>query len=122
MDALKLQMQNVGVAFDVLEDGKSAPQVWTKACGSIIWDLRIDFTRKARRGLDGHKLPTPEGSTYAGVVSRECVGIALTDAALNELELCAAAIRNAYLQAPSSCMDYIICGREFGVENEGKVA
>jgi hypothetical protein len=29
---------------------------------------------------------------------------------------------NAYLQAPSSCKDYIICGPEFGVENEGKVA
>jgi hypothetical protein len=30
MDALKLEMHNVGVAFEVLEDGKSAPQGWTK--------------------------------------------------------------------------------------------
>jgi hypothetical protein len=56
------------------------------------------------------------------VVSRESVRIALTYAALNGLEVCAADIRNAYLQAPSSCKDYIICGPEFGVENEGKVA
>jgi hypothetical protein len=69
----------------------------------------------------GYKLPTPEGSTFAGVVSRESVRIALTYAALNGLEVCAADIRNAYLQAPSSCKDYIICGPEFGVENEGKV-
>jgi hypothetical protein len=61
--------------------------------GHIIWDLKMDFTRCV---LDGHKLPTPAGSTYAGVVSRESVRIALTYAALNGLEVCA-----ADLQAPS---------------------
>jgi hypothetical protein len=58
--------------FEVLEDGKNAPQGYTKASGHIIWDLTMDFTRKARWVLDGHKLPTPEGSTYAGVVSQMC--------------------------------------------------
>jgi hypothetical protein len=77
MDALKLEMYNVGVAFEVLEDGIEAPQGWKKASGHIIWDI-MDFTRKARWILDGRKLPTPEGSTYAGVVSRESVRIALT--------------------------------------------
>jgi hypothetical protein len=61
----------------------------------------MDFTRKARWVLDCHKLPTPEGSTYAGVVSKESVRIALTYAALTGLEVCAADIRNAYLQAHS---------------------
>jgi hypothetical protein len=55
-------------------------------------------------------------------VSRESVRIALTYAALYGLEVCAADIRNAYLQAPSSNKDYIICGPEFGIEHEGKVA
>jgi hypothetical protein len=100
-------MHNVGVAFEVLEDGKSAPQGWTKASGHITWDLKMDFTRKASWVLDGHKLSTPEGSIYAGVVSRESVRISLTYAARNGLEVCAADIRNAYLQAPSSCKDYI---------------
>jgi hypothetical protein len=122
MDALKLEMRNVGAAFEVLEDGKSAPQGWTKASGHIIWVLKMDFTRKARWVLDGHKLPTPEGSTYADAASRESVRIALAYAAVNGLEMCAADIGNAYLQAPSSCKGYIICGPEFGVENEGKVA
>jgi hypothetical protein len=65
----------------------------------------MDFTRKARWVMDGHKLPTPEGSTYAGVVSRESVRIALTYAAKNGLEVFAADIRNAYQQAPFSCND-----------------
>jgi hypothetical protein len=50
------------------------------------------------------------------------VRIALTYAALNDLDVCAADIRNAYLQAPSSQKDYIICGPEFGLENVGKRA
>ena len=79
----------------------------------------MDFTRKARWVLDGHKTPDPIGSIYAGVVSRESVCIALTYAALNELDVFTADIRNAYLQALSSQKDYIICGPEFGVKNIG---
>eukprot|EP00957_Ditylum_brightwellii_P104549 7965963-Ditylum_brightwellii.AAC.1 len=82
----------------------------------------MDFTRKARWVLDGHKTANPIGPTYAGVVSRESVRIAFTYAALNDLSVCAADIQNAYLQAPSSQNDYIICGPEFGLENVGKVA
>jgi hypothetical protein len=122
IDALKLEIHNAEVAFEVLEDGKSAPQGWTKASGHIVWDLKMDFARKPRWVLDGRKLPTRQGSTYAGVVSRESVRKALTCTALIGLKVRAADIRHAYLQAPSSCKDYIICGPEFGVENEGKVA
>ena len=122
MEALQKEMFNVGIAFEVLEDGATAPKGWNKVTGHIIWDVKMDFTRKARWVLDGHKQADPEGCTYAGVVSRESVRIALTYAALNGLEVCAADIRNAYLQAPSSNKDYIICGPEFGIENEGKVA
>ena len=46
----------------------------------------------------------------------------LTIAALNGVDVCATDIRNAYLQAPSSRKDYIICGVEFGFEHEGKVS
>jgi hypothetical protein len=59
----------------------------------------MDFTRKARWVLDGHRTPDIVGSTYDGVVSRESVRIAFTYAALNDLWVCAADIRNAYLQA-----------------------
>ena len=82
----------------------------------------MDFTRKARFVLDGHKTPDPIGSTYAGVVSRESVRIAFTYAALNGLDVFAGDIQNAYLQAPSSQKNYLICGPEFGLENVGRVA
>ena len=69
----------------------------------------MDFTRKARWVLDGHKTPDPVGSKYAGFVSRDSVGIAFTYAALNDLDVCMHDIRNAYLQSPTSQMHYIIC-------------
>ena len=72
--------------------------------------------------LDGHKTAKPDGSTYAGVVSRESVQIALTCAALNGLQVIGSDVCNAYLQAPSSQRDLIICGKEFGLENIGKKA
>ena len=121
-DTLKKEMYNVGVAFEILDEGTHPPHGWKQVTGHLVWDVKMDFTRKARWVLDGHKTPDPIGSTYAGVVSRESVRIALAYAALNELNVFAANIRNAYLQAPSSQKDYIICGPEFGVENIGRTA
>ena len=66
-------MYNIGVAFETLEDGKSAPVGYTKVSGHLIWSVKMDFTRKARWVLDGHKPADPVGSKYAGVVSRESV-------------------------------------------------
>ena len=68
-------MANVGIAFEVLEEGEHAPVAWRKVSGHLVFDVKMDFTRKARWVLDGHKTPKPTGSTYAGVVSREGVRI-----------------------------------------------
>ena len=121
-DALEMEMYNIGVAFEILEDGKTAPAGYTKVLGHLIWSVRMDFTRKARWVLDGHKTPDPVGSKYAGVVSRESVRIAFTYAALNDPDVCIADIRNAYLQSPTSQKHYVICGPEFRMGNVGKMA
>ena len=121
-DAISKEMYNVSVAFQILEDDEELPVGYTKSSGHLVFDVKMDFTRKARWVKDGHKHPDPESSSYAGVVSRESVRIALAYAALNDLDVLAADIRNAYLQAPSSEKHYIICGPEFGLEHEGKRA
>eukprot|EP00957_Ditylum_brightwellii_P128425 9794351-Ditylum_brightwellii.AAC.1 len=84
--------------------------------------MKMYFTRKARLVLDGHTNPDPVESRYAGVVSRESVKTTLTYAALNILNVWAADIQNAYLQAPSSQKHNIVRGAEFGTENVGKRA
>ena len=71
---------------------------------------------------DGHRTPDSTTSAYTGVVLHESVIVALTYAALMSLEVMEADIQNAYLQAPLSEKDYIICGPEFGLENVGKIA
>eukprot|EP00957_Ditylum_brightwellii_P120499 9193709-Ditylum_brightwellii.AAC.1 len=87
-------MTNIGITFEVLPDGQSASVGWSKVTGHLIWDVRMDFTHKARWVLDRHQTPNANISTYAGVVLRESVRIAFTYAALNKLDVCAADIRN----------------------------
>jgi hypothetical protein len=122
IDAWKKEMTNVSIAFEMLPQGETAPIGYTQSSGHLIWDLKMDFTRKARWVKDGHKTPDPNHSNYAGVVARDSVRIALTYAALNDLDVMAADVQNAYLQAPSSEKHYIVCGDEFGEEHRGKVA
>ena len=81
---------NIGVAFEVFDEGQKAPAAWHKVTGHLIWDVKMDFTQKARWVLVGHKSPEPIGLTFAGVVSIESVRITFTYVALNGLDVCAA--------------------------------
>ena len=121
-DALKKEMTNVGIAFTILEDDEKLPVGYKKSSGHIIFDVKMDFTRKARWVKDGHRTADPATSKYAGVVSRESIRILLTHAALHGVDVMAADIRNAYLQAPTSEKHFVICGEEFGIEHVGKRA
>ena len=120
--AIDKEISNVGIAFNILERGEDPPMGYMKVTGHLIFDVKMAFTRKARFVLDGRKTEKPDISTYAGVVSRESIRVALTYASLNGLQVYAADIQNAYLQAPSSQRHYIECGIEFGKENMGKKA
>jgi hypothetical protein len=121
-DSLKKEMHNVGIAFEILQPPRLVPPGWHKTSGHIIFDVKMSLERKSRWVLDGHLTANATYSTYAGVVLRESVRIALTYVALNLVDVNAADIPNAYIQAPSSRKDYIICGPEFGLEHVGKKA
>ena len=110
-------MNNLKVAFDILQDNQKPPPGYSRASGHIIFDVRMTLERKARWVKDGHRTPEPDWCTYAGVVSRESIRIALTYASLNGLPIYGADIQNAYLQAPTTEKHYVICGPEFGLEN-----
>ena len=122
MDALRLEMNTILIAFDIKPEGAGPPPGYTKSSGHIIWDVKMDFTRKARWVKNGHLTRNPSTSTFAGVVSRESVRILFTYAALNGLNVWAADVKSAYLQAPTSEKHYIVCGPEFGPEREGCIA
>jgi hypothetical protein len=121
-NALAKEMGNVCVAFKILGPNAKAPPGWHKASGYIVFDVKMDFTWKAQWVKDGHKTPDSTTSSFARVVSHDRIHISLTYAALLGLPVIRANTRNAYLQAPSSEKHFIICGPEFGIENEGRVA
>ena len=85
----------------------------------MVFDVKMDFTRKARYVANGSKTPDLYTSNYAGVVSRETVRIALVYATLNNLKVMTGDIQNAYLQAPISERYYTTCGPEFGPDLVG---
>ena len=63
----------------------------------------------------------PAFITYASVVSRYSVCIALTITALRDLEVKAADTMNAYLYAPNTEKNWTVIGPEFG-DDTGKKA
>ena len=92
---------NVGIAFELLKHSDNVPVGWHLVTGHIIFDVNMDFNRKSIWVLDGHKTVESKISTYAGVISRESVHIALNYAALYGVDVTSADIINSYLQAPS---------------------
>jgi hypothetical protein len=80
-----------------------------------------DFRRNARFIAGGHTTDTPHAMNYASVVSRESVRIALTLAALNDVDVKMADIENAYLTAPLTEKVCTVLGPELG-DDAGKRA
>ena len=119
-DAVKKEMTNVSVAFKVLDSMENLPVGYSKLSVHLVFDIKLDLTRKARLIADGHLTPDPIDSTYAGDISRETVRIALTYSALLGVDICAADIMNAFVQAPNTEKYSIVFRYEFGNENLGK--
>jgi hypothetical protein len=86
----------------------------------IIFDAKMDFTRKARFVAGGHMTQPASSITYSSVVSRDSVRIAFLLATLNGLKILACDIGNAYLNAPCHEKIWFQAGRECG-EDAGKV-
>jgi hypothetical protein len=124
--AIKKEMGKVRVAFErwdegTLEqarDGKILVGYQEIGC-HMIFDVKMDgsFTRKARLVAGGHTTETPASITYSSVVSRESVRLAFTIAGLNDLDVFAADISNAYLHAPCREKIWTIAGPEFGSDS-----
>ena len=71
----------------------------------VVFDVKMDFTRKARFGARGHTTDTPGSITYSSVVSRDSERLAFLIAGLNNLDVLAGDVANAYLNA--SCREKI---------------
>jgi len=111
----------VMIAFEIQAEGITHIPGYKKIPGHIVWDIKVDFTRKARYVAGGHQTDPPKAITYSSIVSRESVRIALLMAGLNDLEVRLTDIGNAYLTAPTAEKCYVVAGDEFGPELKGRV-
>ena len=86
----------------------------------MVFAVKHDGRLKERLVTDGHLTETPIESVYSGVVSLRSLRIVTIIAELNGLELYAADVGNAYLEAVTKEKVYIIGGIGFG-ELEGHI-
>ena len=120
-NAINLEMKNVKIAFKFLNKGAPPPVGHTCIRCHIIFDVKMDLTRKARFVAGGHMTAPPSSMTYASVVSRESVRIAFLLAALNGCDILAGDIGNAYLNAFTSEKIYYRAGLEWGAPMQGNI-
>jgi hypothetical protein len=72
-----------------------------------------DFRQKARLVAGGHWTKAPATITYASVVSRGTIHLALTIASLNDLKVKVGDVLNAYITAPVKEKVWTVLGHEF---------
>ena len=109
--------------FDILDENDRIPVDYQFVRCHMVFDIKIeDFRRKARLVAGGHMTDAPKCMTYSSVVSRDTVRLALTIAALNDLEVKAGDVENAYVQAPVTEKIWTTLGDEWGPELAGKKA
>jgi hypothetical protein len=121
-DAVRKEIKNVRIAFNILNGEEAVPPTYQEIRCHMIFDVKMeDFRLKARFVAGGHTTDTPHAMTYASVVSRESVIIALTLAALNDLDVKMADIENAYLTTPITERVWTVLVPEFG-DDAGKRA
>ena len=120
--AIQKEMRKVMVVFDY-DDNLTPEQARTdksKYVGfqgitcHMIFDVKMDLTRKARFVAGGHQTEPPASVTYSSVVSCDSVCLAFLIAALNNLDVVACDVGNAYLNAPCREKVWFVAGPEFG--------
>jgi hypothetical protein len=122
--AIQKEMKKVMIAFDY--DESITPEQIREGLSKgdyvgfqeikchMIFDVKMDLTRKARFVAGGHMTEPPASITYSSVVSRDSVRLAFLLAALNDLDIMACDIGNAYLNAPCRERVWFVAGPEFG--------
>lgn len=100
LKAINKEINVVRIAFDVIADGDPPPVGSKQISYHCVFDVKMDLTRKARVVAGGHMAnDVPSYLSYSSVVSRETVRLSFMVASLNNLEILAADVGNAYLNA-----------------------
>jgi hypothetical protein len=118
--AIKQERKNVLPAFEFINNNV-VPKFYKHIGCHMIFDVKMDLTRKARFVAGGHQTDPPKESIYISVVSHDSIRIVFTSAALNDLDVLSPDVQGAYLNAPTrSVQVYTTAGLEVGVDKVGR--
>ena len=117
-DATRDEMKVARPAFELHEGTERELVGYQKIRCHLVYDVKLgeNFRRKARFCANGSTTDTPSSMTFSSVVARDSVRIALTIAALNDLDILVCDVEGAYLTAKCREKIYTIAGTEFGSE------
>jgi Reverse transcriptase (RNA-dependent DNA polymerase) len=120
-DIINKEMATVAHVFEFVKDDEIPGNYQFVLC-HMVFDVKMDLTRKARFVAGGHMTDPPKDTTYSSVVSRDSIRIAFLIAALNDLDILACDIQGAFLNAETKELIYMVTGLEHGAHREGQKA
>ena len=113
-------MKNSRVAFNFLDRYNHALVGYKEITCHLIFDVKMDPTRKARYLAGGYLAYPPLSMTYAIMVSLDSVCLTSLIASLNYLDILSGDIQNAYLNALTKEKVFFYPGDEWK-SDQGKV-
>ena len=115
-DAMALEIAQLSEykTFQDIGPNAPAPAGYQMIRAHMIFDVKQMGKRKARLVAGGHMTNPPKDSVYSSVVSLRSVRMVCFLSELNDLELMAADVGNAYLEACTKEKVCFIAGPEFG--------
>ena len=99
-DSIKTELDQIMdyEVFVVIPDGEPVPDGYKRIPYHIVHDVKFDGRLKSRLVAGGHRSPeVPKEDTYSSVVSMEAMRIGFLLAKLNNLQVCAGDVGNAFL-------------------------
>ena len=106
IDVIAKDTNAVMIEFKLLNGGEKPPPNYQEIIYHIIFDIKMEYSRrKTRCVVGGHATVASPTLAYASVVLQDIFRIALTLAALNDLEFKTYDIQNVYFTAP--CLEKI---------------
>jgi len=114
-DSTSLEMEQLHEYQTFKDLGKSSitPNGFKRIRVHLVFDIKHDGRHKSRLVADGHLTEVPLESVYSGVVSLRGLRLVVFLAELNDLDIWATNIGNAYLEAETQEKVFIIAGPEF---------
>ena len=88
---------------------------------NLIFDVKMEFSRNDQMIANGTMNKAPSSLTYSSVIYRDSVNLDFLIAGINDLDIMARDVGNAYLNAPCQENIWFTVGPDNGLEKTFKI-